>query len=78
MQPVEFPQQNHIWAKNQPPYLPLPSYVNDMETISCWSLTWRERFRLLWLGVVWLRQFNFGQSLQPQQISIETPFVGMK
>lgn len=75
MEPIEFPEQTIVWAKNQPPYLPLPAYTNERETISCWRLTWHERVRVLWTGKLWLRQLNFGQALQPQAPSIETPFI---
>lgn len=75
MTPVEFPEQTIVWAKNQPPYLPLPAYTDATQTISCWQLTWRERWRVLVTGRVWLRQMNFGQPLQPQAPSIESPFV---
>ena len=74
MKPIEFPEQTMVWAKNQPPYLPLPAFTNDRETISLWALTWRERFRLLFTGRLWLRQLNFGQALQPQKLCLETPF----
>ena len=75
MIPIEFPEQTIVWAKNQPPYLPLPAYTNERETISCWALSWRERFRVLWTGRLWLRQMNFGQALQPQAPCIESPFI---
>jgi hypothetical protein len=73
--PIEFPEQTVVWAKNQPPYLPLPAHTNERETISCWQLTWRERLTVLLKGRLWLRQLNFGEPLQPQCPSIETPFV---
>jgi hypothetical protein len=75
MTPIEFPEQTIVWAKDQPPYLPLPAYTNEQETISCWRLTWRERLRVLWSGRLWLRQMNFGGALQPQCPSVESPFV---
>jgi hypothetical protein len=75
MTPIEFPQQTIVWAKDQPPYLPLPAFTNERETISCWSLTWHERLRVLWTGRLWLRQCNFGQKLQPQAPSVESPFM---
>lgn len=74
MEPVEFPEQTMVWAKNQPPYLPLPAYTDERETISCWKLTWRERFRVLVSGRLWLRQMNFGAPLQPQAPTVERPF----
>lgn len=78
MKPIEFAEQTIVWAKNQPPYLPLPAYTNERETISCWSLTWRERLRVLWSGRLWLRQMNFGDKLQPQAPCVESPFVPAK
>ena len=75
MNPIEFPEQTIVWAKNQPPYLPLPAYTNERETISCWQLTWKERFKLLIFGKIWLRQSNFGAKLQPQLLTIDTPFL---
>ena len=75
MIPIKFPEQTIVWAENQPPYLPLPAYVNEQETISCWELTWRERLTVLFKGKLWLRQLNFGHPLQAQAPQIESPFV---
>jgi len=74
MKPVSFPQQTAVLAKNQPPYLPLPVCVVDDRTISCWHLGWRERFRVLLRGRVWLQQLNFRGPLQPQKPTTESPF----
>lgn len=74
MIPIEFPQQTVILAKDQPEYLPLPAYMDHQQTVSCWSLTWWERLKVLWGGRLWLRQLNFGDPLQPQSPSIESPF----
>ncbi len=74
MTPIEFPEQTVVWAKNQLPYLPLPAYTNDRETISCWSLTWRERVQILLTGRLWLCQMNFGAPLQAQAPCVESPF----
>lgn len=75
MKPIEFPQQTMVWAKNQPPYLPLPAFVDELETISCWKLTWRERCKLFFTGRLWLRQSNFGARLQPQAPTVDMPFL---
>lgn len=74
MTPTAFPEQNRVWAENQPPYLPLPAYTNETETISCWQLTWRERAKVFFTGRLWLRQMNFGAALQPQAPCIDKPF----
>lgn len=74
MKPTSFPEQTTVWAANQPPYLPLPAYTDDTQTISYWRLTWRERWLVFWRGHVWLRQMNFSQPLQPQLPCVESPF----
>lgn len=74
MTPIEFPQQNNVLAKHQPQYLPLPVFMDGVETISCWRLTIMERLTLLFTGKLWLRQMNFGEALQPQLPTAEYPF----
>jgi len=75
MKPVEFPEQNRVWAKDQPEYLPLPAYSDEEQTISCWRLSWWERVRIFFSGTLWLRQRNFNRPLQPQRPTLECPFV---
>ena len=75
MKPIEFPEQNVVWAKNQLPYLPLPAYTDKNYTISCWKLSWRDRFVLLVRGKVWLSLRNNGQPLQPSRVDVDYPFL---
>lgn len=75
MKPIAFPEQTMVLAKNQPPFKPLPVYQDERETISCWRLGWFERLRVLWTGVLWLRQINYGQSLQAQAPTTRRPFI---
>jgi hypothetical protein len=72
--PIEFPEQNVVWGKDQPPYKPLPAYTDEMGTVSLWELTWRERLRVLFTGKVWLQQMHFGGPLQPQALGCSSPF----
>jgi hypothetical protein len=76
MKPIDFPESNKVWAEDQPPYLPLPAYTDDEVTVSCWRLSWKERIVSLFTGRFWLRQLNFGKALQPQSVSVFSPFVG--
>ena len=73
MNPIEFPQQTTVWAKNQPPYRPLPSYTDERETISLWRLTWRERFAVLFGRDLWLTLLTFQRPLQPIRINVGRP-----
>lgn len=46
MKPIEFPEQNVVFAKDQPEYLPLPAFRNSGgmgEVVSCWKLSWSEQ-----------------------------------
>lgn len=68
MKPVEFQEQNIVFAKDQPEYLPLPAFKNDSpqgEVISCWKLSFRERLRILFTGKLWVCLMMFGKPLTP-------------
>lgn len=74
MKPLEFPQQNVVYAANQPEYLPLPAYrTTDGSVTSCWGLTWRERMRVLFTGRIYWTQLTFNGPLQPQLPSVLPP-----
>lgn len=75
MKPSEFPEQNLVIAKDQPPYLPLPVFV-DYDTAhvtSCWTMNWRERIRAALTGRVYVTILTCGHPLQPQIVSTEAP-----
>ena len=66
MKPKEFPQQNTVFAKDQPEYLPLPAHRTSSGIVtSCWSMTWRERLSVLWTGELYITQLTFNHALQP-------------
>jgi len=77
MKLVEFPEQNVVFAKDQPEYLPLPAhrYSGDPrgKITCCWSLTLRERVALLFTGRLWHSVLTFRDPLQPQLLSVEKP-----
>lgn len=75
MKPIKFPEQNIVWAEDQPEYQPLPAFTDAQHTVSLWALTWRERFKIFWTGRLWLTQLNYRSALQPQLPSIDTPFT---
>lgn len=75
---VEFPEQTVIYAKEQPQYQPLPAFQfkDDSGRIACcWRLSWRERVKVLFTGVVWHEILTFNQSLQPQLLSVDKPLM---
>ena len=74
MKPTSFPQQNIVFAKDQPQYRQLPAYRSRVgEVTTCWKLTWWDRIYLLFTGRMWLRQLTFNHPLQPQLPSVKNP-----
>lgn len=72
MKPIEFKQQNCVFAKDQPEYQPLPALRLDTregEVISCWRLSLRERIKILFTGKMWLSLTMFGKPLTPSFMS---------
>jgi hypothetical protein len=66
MKPISFPEHNAVYAKDQPEYLPLPVYRDPNGTVtSCWSLSFRERLKVLFAGRLWLTTLTFNHPLQP-------------
>src|SRR5687767_2804087 len=54
--PLQLPEI--VFAKDQPKYQPLPAIrTDDGIVVSRWSLTWRERLRVLFSGSIWLQLF---------------------
>lgn len=54
MNPIKFPQMNATAAKNQAEYLQLPMHRSPDRIVSCWAMTWPERFKTFVTGRVWL------------------------
>ena len=66
MKPTKFPEQNTVFAENQPEYLPLPVFRDkEGQVVSCWKLSLKERLRVLFTGHIWLCTLTFNKPLQP-------------
>jgi len=66
MKPIEFPEHNVVYAKDQPEYLPLPVHKkDDGEVVSCWQLSEEEKQHVMKTGKIWLSVFTFNKPLQP-------------
>jgi len=75
MKPVSFPEQNIVFAKNQPPYRQLPAHsTEDGLVLSCWKMNVKERLYALFTGKVWLSLMTFNQPPQPQFLQVDSPF----
>lgn len=68
MKPIQFKEQNIVYAKDQPEYQPLPAFKSETpngEVISCWKLSFLERIRLLFTGRLWVCLLSFNKPLTP-------------
>lgn len=68
MKPINFKEQNAVFAKDQKEYLPLPVYKENSEkgeVVSCWKPTFIERINILFGGKIWLCLLTFNTPLQP-------------
>jgi hypothetical protein len=77
MKLIKFPEHNVVYAENQPPYVPLPAHkFGDSRgtIICCWKLSWRERLKVLFTGLIWHHILAFNHPLQPQLLEVDKPF----
>lgn len=77
MTPIEFKEQNIVFAKDQDPYLPLPAYQDNEQggrIFHCWRLSIKERFKMLFTGKLWINVLNFNQPPQPIKPMVDSPF----
>ena len=79
MKPIQFPEQNVIFAKDQPEYEPLPAFIDRSNPsgpmVCAWQLSFRERLKVLFSGVVWQMVLTFNEQLQPQFLTVEKSAV---
>ena len=73
MKIINFPEANSIMGKNQPEYLPLPSYKtkDDLGLVtSCWTPTLWECIKLMFGAKIWVTLMTYNNPLQPQRLEI--------
>lgn len=74
MKPIEFPEQNVIFAKDQPEYQPLPAHKDELGIVTtCWELSPEERQILISNGKIYLQLMTFNQPLQPVSLHVLNP-----
>jgi len=74
MKPIDFPERTVMVAENQDEYLTLPAFQDEIDTISRWQFTWRERVLILFGAGLWIRQRNRKRAVQPLLPQVNTPF----
>lgn len=72
MKPTKFPQANRNLGapRGMPDVRDLPVWSDGNECVSCWKMTWRERFSALIFGRVWLR-VRFGATQPPVALHVK-------
>ncbi len=70
MNNVKFEGCNIVYAKDQPEYTPLHAQKVGNVSITCYKLSFKERIKVLFTGVIWFGQMNFDKPLQPQLPSV--------
>lgn len=66
MKPIEFNEQNVVYAKDQPEYTPLPGFKNEAgDLVTCWELTEDEIRFIIETKQLWIAVKTFNQPLQP-------------
>ena len=73
MKPIKFKHQNTVFAEDQPEYNPLPALKiagYKGETISCWKLSFKERIKVLFFGVIWMNLLSFNKPLTPSFLTV--------
>jgi len=66
MKPIEFPEQNCVYAKDQPEYEPLPVFKNEEgDVVSCWQLSDEEIQQIVETKKLWICVKTFNKALQP-------------
>lgn len=66
MKPIEFNEQNCVYAKDQPEYTPLPVFKNEEgDVISCWELSDDEIKQIVESKKLWISVKTFNKPLQP-------------
>lgn len=84
MKSINFLQANTVVAKDQPEYNNLYAYVSPKTegpegyVVFCWELSWRERIILFVTGHLWHTVLTFHTPLQPQRLTLDTPFENVE
>lgn len=76
MKPIMFPESNKVLVKPQgmtdEECRPLHVFNDGIRSVSCWKMRWKERFRALITGEVWLIVWG-GKTSPPVCVTVDKP-----
>jgi hypothetical protein len=76
MKPIVFKNCTCEYAKHQKEFKALPAFkAENGEVITCWQMTWKERFKSFFTGKVWLHQQTYNNPLQAVFMQVDYPFT---
>lgn len=73
MRAIKFKDANINFAESQDEYTTLPALrIGDKcdTIVTCWKLSFWERIKILFTGVFWMSEMNFGKPLTPRFFSV--------
>jgi len=77
MKPIDFKEQNFTFLKptnmTDEECASLPCYRGEGQIISCWKMSFKERVKALFTGVVWFGLL--GNTHPPIWLAIDRPFI---
>ena len=78
--PIEFKESNSVqlgYDDEDKDFVvkDLPSFRNDIEVISCWKMSLKERLLILLTGKLWARIVTYKQPMQSIEITGIYPFI---
>ena len=77
MKIVKFKECSLTIAENQPQYHPMPAFKHENDPqgkiTTLWTLSWRERFIVLFTGEIWHSILTFNLPVQPQLLEVRKP-----
>lgn len=77
MKVIKFKEQNIVFGKPEgwtdEQCCSLPAYWGEDQIISCWKLSFKERIKLLFMGIMWLCIYSNVQP--PVYLTTDNPFI---
>lgn len=72
------PNNTHKNTKGQPEHKSMSMHQLEDNTgtiIFCWELSFSERLKILFSGVLWHQVLTFNRTLQPQFLTAKKPYI---
>ena len=77
MEAIKFKECNAAFAENQDEYNTLHVFFDKQNgmVVSCYKLSFKDIFKMIFTRKIWLSVLTFGNPLQPQLLTIDKSVV---